>query len=199
MSKKRYPMRQPRYAAGIRAQEPRAGSGRSWWERRWTEALERMNLGGRLGRGRNYALGGQVTDLGIVGPLVTAHIVGARENAYEATATFRIPEGATRSRIVAALKAEPMLIARLLADDLPTEVEAIFRQEGFDLFPGGKLGPGQYDMTTHCSCPDYANPCKHTCAMLVLLGEAVAHRPATLLELRGIRMEELYEDRITRT
>ena len=31
MSKKRYPIRIPRAAAGIRAQESRAGAGRSWW------------------------------------------------------------------------------------------------------------------------------------------------------------------------
>ena len=56
------------------------------------------------------------------------------------------------------------------------------------------LAPGKYDMTTKCSCPDYANPCKHSSAVLLLLGEEVARRPATLLELRGISLEELYED-----
>ena len=35
MSKsKRYPVRVPRYAAGIRMQETRGGA-RSWWARRW--------------------------------------------------------------------------------------------------------------------------------------------------------------------
>ena len=64
---------------------------------------------------------------------------------------------------------------------------------GFDLFPGGKLAPGKYDMTTACSCPDYANPCKHVAAVLLVLGEEIARRPITLLELRGIEEEELYE------
>ena len=100
----------------------------------------------------------------------------------------------TRPRLVAAIRREPMLVARLLADDLPTEVEALFRKEGFDLFPGGKLGPGRYDMTTACSCPDYANPCKHTSAALLILGEEIARRPATLLELRGILLEELEDE-----
>ena len=87
-----------------------------------------------------------------------------------------------------------MLVARLLADDLPTEVEVLFRKEGFDLFPGGKLGPRRYDMTTACSCQDYANPCKHTSAVLLILGEEIARRPATLLELRGILLEELEDE-----
>ena len=49
-------------------------------------------------------------------------------------------------------------------------------------------------MTTKCSCPDYANPCKHSSAVLLLLGEEVTRLPASLLELRGITLEELYED-----
>jgi uncharacterized Zn finger protein len=73
-------------------------------------------------------------------------------------------------------------------------VESFFREEGFDLFPGGRLAPGRYDMTTGCSCPDYANPCKHVSAVLLILGEEIARRPSTLLALRGIAVEELYDE-----
>ena len=194
MSKKRYPIRFPRFAAGIRAQESRAGFGAAWWARRWSEILEGMGLGARLGRGRNYALSGQVTKMRIEGPHIEATIVGGRVDPYSVAVDFRVPEGAARARIVEKLRAEPMLVARLLVDDLPMEVEEIFRAEGFDLFPGGKLGPGRYDMTTKCSCPDYANPCKHSSAVLLILGEEIARRPATLLELRGIMTEELYDE-----
>ena len=194
MSKKRYPARIPRHAAGIRAQESRTGAGRSWWARRWTAILEQMGLGARLGRGKNYAMSGQVVQMRLEGPHVAATVVGSRPDPYEVAIDFRVPEGVARSRIVAKLKSEPMLVARLLADDLPTEVEPIFREEGLSLFPGGKLAPGKYDMTTRCSCPDYANPCKHTSAVLLLLGEEVARRPATLVELRGITMEELCDE-----
>lgn len=193
MSKKRFPIRIPRFAAGIRAQESRTGAGRSWWSRRWLQILEGMGLGARLGRGRNYAVSGQVVSMKIAGPRVDARVVGTRSEPYDVSILFRAPEGAAHGRIVARIKAEPMLAARLLAEDMPTEVEGFFRDEGFDLFPGGKLGPGRYDMTTKCSCPDYANPCKHTSAVLYLLGEEVARRPATLLELRGISLDETYD------
>ena len=194
MSKKCYPVRIPRYATGIRAQESRTGSGRSWWAKEWMRRLEAMGLKGRLGRGKNYALSGQVVSMSIEGNRVVAKIQGTRPDPYESTMRFRIPEGEARTRIVAAIRREPMLVARLLADDLPTEVDLIFRAEGYDLFPGGKLGPGRYDMTTSCSCPDYANPCKHTSAALLILGEEVSRRPATLLELRGIGLEELCDE-----
>ncbi len=194
MSKKRYPVRVPRCASGIRAQEMRTGAGRNWWFRRWQQVLEGMGLGARLGRGKNYAISGQVTEMRIEGPHVEARVVGTRAEPYRVTIDFRIPEGEARARICAALRREPMLVARLLADDLPTEVEDLFRAEGLTLFPGGKIAPGKYDMTTRCSCPDYANPCKHSSAVLILLGEEIARRPSTLLDLRGIPMEELYED-----
>ena len=194
MSKKHYPVRIPRYAAGIRAQESRSGGARTWWARRWVEVLERMGLGARLGRGKHYAVSGQVTGMRIEGPHVEAQVVGTRQDPYRVTIDFRVPEGAAREAIVSRIKGEPMLAARLIADDMPMEVEQAFRDCGLDFFPGGKLAPGVYDMTTACSCPDYANPCKHVSAVLLILGEEIARRPMTLLELRGIGEEELYEE-----
>ena len=132
--------------------------------------------------------------MSLQGPHVVAAVVGGRPQPYVVTIDFRSPEDEAHDRIVAALRAEPMLVARLLADDLPMEVEALFRREGYDLLPGGKLGPGKYDVTTKCSCPDYANPCKHSSAVLMILGEEIARRPQTLLELRGIMTKELYDE-----
>ncbi len=194
MSKKNFPVRIPRFAAGIRAQESRSGSSRSWWAKEWMRRLEGMGLKGRLGRGKNYALSGQVTALRLVGPHVEADVVGTRPMPYRVTIDFRVPDEATQKRIIAAIRREPMWVARLLADDLPSDVERIFREEGTALFPGGKLGVGVYDMTTACSCPDYANPCKHSTAVLLLLGEEIARRPMTLLEFRGIQVEDLVDE-----
>lgn len=197
MSKRRYPVRIPRYAAGIRAQETRSGAARSWWAKRWLALLEALGIKGRLGRGRNYAMSGQVTGLELEGNQVRARVQGTRVDPYLVTIDFRAPDGAAHDRLLAAIKSEPIIIARLLADDLPTELEELFRAEGFDLFPGGRLknvSNRRYDMVTACSCPDYANPCKHTSAVLYLLGEEIARRPITLLELRGFTLEELIDE-----
>lgn len=191
---KHFPPRVPLYAAGIRAQSSRSGFGRSWWVREWTHRLEAMGLKGRLGRGRNYAMSGQVTSLEISGPHVSAVVQGSRAEPYEVSLDFRAPQSEARKRIIDALRAEPVFTARLFADDLPLDVQNFFTAEGFDLFPGAKLGPGVYDVTTRCSCPDYANPCKHVTAVLLILGEEIAWRPLTLLELRGILPSDLCDE-----
>lgn len=191
--KKNYPLRIPRSASGIRAQESRSGVQRVWWAKKWMTIIENMGLQGRVGRGKNYALSGQVTEMKLIGPHIEATVVGTREDPYKVTIDFREMEDAVKERIIAAIKAEPMYIARLLIDDLPMEVEEIFKAENFPLFPGGKIAPRLYDMTTSCSCPDYANPCKHTSAVLLILGEEIARRPMTLLECRGITMEDLID------
>lgn len=191
--KKTYPIRVPRSANGIRAQESRSGVQRVWWAKKWMTIIENMGLQGRVGRGKNYALSGQVVDMKLRGPHIEATVVGTRDDPYKVTIDFREPEAKVKECIIAAIKAEPMYIARLLVDDLPTEVEELFLNEGYTLFPGGKIAPRVYDMTTKCSCPDYANPCKHTSAVLLILGEEIARRPMTLLECRGITMEDLID------
>ena len=192
--KKKYPVRIPRFAPGIRSQDPRGGASRSWWSRRWLESLESMGVGGRLARGRAYAVSGQIVSLRIAGPRVEAQVVGARSDPYNVTVDFSLPSDDARRAVLSALRSDPMLVARLFAGDLPMEVEELFRSEGIRLFPGGKLAPGVYDVTLSCSCPDWANPCKHTCAVMLILGEEIARRPMTLLEFRGIEEGELCDE-----
>ena len=192
--KKKYPVRIPRFAPGIRSQDPRGGASRSWWSRRWLESLESMGVGGRLARGRAYAVSGQIVSLRIAGPRVEAQVVGARSDPYNVTVDFSLPSDDARRAVLSALRSDPMLVARLFAGDLPLEVEELFRRVGVRLFPGGKIAPGVYDVTLSCSCPDWANPCKHTCAVMLILGEEIARRPMTLLEFRGIEEGDLCDE-----
>ena len=202
MSHKRYPLRVTRGAHGIRAQDLRTLARKDWWARRWIASLEAMRLGPRFGRGRQYATDGQVTELMLDGPHVEATVVGSRADPYRITLDFTAATGAAHDRIAAAIAAEPMLLGRLLTDDLPTEIEPLFRAESLPLFPQATPlnwdnGRPVYDVKMHCSCPDWARPCKHLVAALLLLGEEVAQRPFTLLSLRGVDLEDLvgeYDD-----
>ena len=171
---------------GIRSQAPNGGHMRAWWSRRWTDVIEHFRLGARLGRGRNYAASGQVSDLDIAPGCVSARVQGANKEPYESTIRFRIAEGETKAGLIRELRRHPMLVARLLVSDMPLEVEGLFREASIPLFP-----KRENDLTSRCSCPDYANPCKHLAAVYYLLGEAITKNPLLLLTLRGISRAEL--------
>ena len=94
MGSRHYPLRVTRSAFGIRAQDLRTLARGTWWARRWIAALEAMRLGARFGRGRQYAVGGQVTDLVAEGPHVSASVVGSRPDPYRVTLDFTAAEGA---------------------------------------------------------------------------------------------------------
>lgn len=194
MSHKRYPLRVTRTAHGIRAQDLRTLVRSAWWARRWIGALEAMRLGARLGRGRQYAVSGQVTDLVLDGPHVEASVTGSRPEPYRVRLDFT---SVRDDSVAKRLGTEPMLLARLLTDDLPTEVEELLREGDVPLFPRseplGKTPEGKpvYDVRMSCSCPDWARPCKHVVAVLLLLGEEVARRPSSLLALRGVDIDDL--------
>jgi len=190
MSKKRYPPRKPNLAAGLRLQAGRSRP-REWWSQRLLQEVERMNLGTRVARGRNYAQSGQVLELKLDGGRITATVMGARTTPYKVAVDFSRLEAEAHRAVVEQLRAWPIWIARILAGDLPTEIEGVFKAVGGELFPGGKRAEGGYDVTFTCSCPDYANPCKHSAAVMHLLAELLAAEPARLLSLRGIELSEL--------
>ena len=188
--KKKYAPRTPLHAGGIRLQWLRGMpvSGDFAAAERFLSALRPKDIDGRLAKGRRYAESGQTVALEIDGSTVSALVVGARTQPYQVEIKFREPDEARKKRIAAAIEADPVALARLCAGTMPAEAEDAFKAEGLDLFPGGKLAEGVYDMTTSCTCPDWANPCKHSMAVLHLLAEEVGRRPATMLELRGIRL-----------
>lgn len=188
--KKKYALRVPlSVKGGIRAQQTINGPQRAWWNRRWTEMLEHFRLGARLGRGRNYAVTGQVSELAISAGHVTATVQGSNAEPYTSEIRFRTVPAEQKAQLVQTLRLRPMLIARLLIADLPLETETFFRQADCPLFP-----QRANDLYSHCTCPDYANPCKHLAAVYYLLGEAITRNPLLLLELRGIRRAELLGD-----
>lgn len=188
MSKrKKYAPRIPiNISGGIRAQSKRSLYGRPWWSRRWLDVIEGLRLGARLGRGRSYALAGQVSRLTIEPGTISATIHGSAALPYQAQITMQQLDDKGRQHIIDKVRAWPILVGRLLAHDLPQEIESLFAEVGCPLFPLRKN-----DISTRCSCPDWANPCKHLAAVYFLVGEAIDRNPLLLLAFRGIYRDDL--------
>ena len=184
MSKhKHYGARVPLYVkGGIRAQGVQGG-GRSWWSKRWTEMMQDFRIGARLGRGRSYAVSGQVSELDIMPGQIEADVQGASRDPYHCVLKFKQVSPEILKRIRVHLDTHPILIAQLMAGEMPPGIEELFKAEGMPFFPQRKG-----DVWSHCTCPDYANPCKHLAAVYFLLGEAFARNPGLLLTLRGVSL-----------
>jgi uncharacterized Zn finger protein len=182
-----FPPSRPRAAkGGIKAQSKRGTFGESWWAKRWIAVLEGFDIGARLQRGRSYARRGQVLSIDISKSSVKSKVQGSRPTPYTVTITMKGLAASDWKKLATALSGQALFAAKLLAGEMPQDIEQAFKNVGLSLFPE-KLK----DLTTECSCPDWSNPCKHIAAVYYLLGEEFDRDPFLLFKLRGMSREEL--------
>ncbi|MGK5442876.1 SWIM zinc finger family protein [Micromonospora sp. URMC 105] len=177
-----------RVDGGLKARSTRGAIGVSWWSRRFLEVLESFALGTRLTRGRSYARRGQVVRLDVMPGRVEAVVQGSRAEPYRVGIELAVFPPALWDRIERDLAAQAFFSARLLAGDLPAELEEVFAAAGAPLFPSGVT-----ELTQRCNCPDFAVPCKHLAATFYLLAEAFDADPFQLLHWRGRSRAELLD------
>lgn len=148
--------------------------------------LERFDIGARLGRGRSYARRGQVLSVDINKGVVKAKVQGSRPSPYSVTIKLKILSNADWRNLAAVLSQQVIFTAKLLAGEMPQDIEQAFTDAGLSLFPAQSQ-----DLDTECSCPDWSNPCKHSAAVYYLLGEEFDRNPFLIFKLRGMEREEL--------
>jgi len=173
---------------GIKAQSQRGAFGSSWWAKRWIQVLESFNIGPRLARGRSYARHGQVASISVGKGAVEALVQGSRAKPYRVTIKVKTIAARDWNRLARALSTQAAHTARLLAGEMPEDIEQAFLKAGVSLFP-----ERAHDLKTDCSCPDWSNPCKHVAAVYYLLGEEFDRDPFVLLKLRGLDRQELLD------
>ena len=117
---------------------------------------------------------------------VTAAVQGTRARPYDVAITVKTISGPEWAKILKALSKQAIFAARLLAGEMPDNIEDVFKEQKISLFPQ-KLK----DLETNCSCPDWSNPCKHIAAVYYLLGEEFDRDPFLMFKLRGMDRDEL--------
>ena len=180
------PAKRIRVDDGLELRSRRGVIGETWWSRRFLSAVESVLAAGRLSRGRTYARQGQVIDMGIGAGLVVAQVQGTRRTPYGVQISMPALSDERWEAVIDMLAAQAGYTARLLAGELPHEIEDVFAQAGAALFPerGSHL-------VTDCTCPDWATPCKHAAAVCYLMAEAFDDDPFQLLAFRGRGREVL--------
>lgn len=163
---------------------------KTWWGRAWIDALEnRARLDpNRLPRGRTYARQDRVWGMAVEPGVVTALVQGRRRQPYRVTVRIRPLTDEEWDRVLGAVVARAAHAAALLDGEMDPGIVDDARAAGVDLFPtAGELVP-------RCSCPDWADPCKHSAAVCYLMADRVDADPFDLLLLRGREREEILAD-----
>jgi uncharacterized Zn finger protein len=175
-----------RVEGGIRARSKRGAIGEQWWSQRFISVLESYGMSGRLARGRSYARAGQVLDFQLAQGKVTAQVQGSRPRPYQVRLGVLPLTTAQWRRVQDRLAGQALFRAKLLAGEMPHEIEEVFEDCGTPLFPRQAS-----DLDMRCSCPDWGVPCKHLAAVCYVLAEEFDRDPFGLLAWRGKGREEL--------
>lgn len=175
-----------RVEGGLKARSERGAIGESWWSKRFLAVLESFALGSRLTRGRNYARKGQVLSLDVEPGAVFASVQGSRPQPYSVRIGLTAFDDKMWRQVETALAGQAIFSARLLAGEMPAEIEDVFAAAGQPLFPTNIT-----QLAMRCSCPDPAVPCKHIAATFYLLAEAFDDDPFRILHWRGRDREQL--------
>ncbi len=182
------PTRAIRVEGGVRARSQRGEIARTWWSRRFLDVLESLGMGGRLERGKRYARAGQVLSLSLSKSIVVAQVQGSRPEPYRVRIGVKAFTPAEWHEVEDALAGQALFLAKLLAGDMPQDIEAVFAAVGLQLFPDSFR-----ELSMDCSCPDWEVPCKHLAAACYLLAESFDADPFEILAWRGRGRQELLD------
>jgi len=165
---------------GIKAKSKRGAIGETWWSKRWIDVLESFDMGARLTRGRSYARKGQVISIDVQKGEVTGKVQGTRPKPYAVKIQLNPISERDWDKVTDAMASKAIFAAKLLAGEMPLDIEDAFSEAGISLFPKARK-----ELETECSCPDWANPCKHIAAVYYLLAERFDEDPFLIFKLRG--------------
>jgi len=161
---------------GIAARSRRGAIGETWWSQRFIELLE------------SFARSGQVIELDVEPGVVLAKVQGSRYTPYRVRIRGKVLSEAQWRRAEKAMASEALHLAKLLAGEMPRDIEDVFSSCKLTLFPRSKP-----ELRASCSCPDSENPCKHVAAVYYILAEQFDEDPFLIFTWRGLEKEELLE------
>ena len=164
--------------------------GAAWHAIALRDGAERLLGPARVGRGKADARAGRVQWLDVDTGAARGDVLDADGELYQARLELPALRAEDRRAFLQVARAHPELPARLAAGEYPQQIEAELAASEVSLLPRGAA-----ELSHDCSCLDWPGPCRHVSALLYVLVEAVDDRPALLLTLRGLALEDLVAPR----
>ena len=162
---------------------------REWWSQRWLELLDSYRFKKRLERARNYARQGNILSIKFANAKVLAKVQGSEPEPYSVSLSLDSFSDEEWGFIVETMSQRAIFAAKLLAGEMPQNIEEVFTANGLSLFPFTLP-----EVHSKCSCPDKANPCKHIGAIYYQLADRFSEDPFVLFQLRGRTKEQIISD-----
>jgi uncharacterized Zn finger protein len=156
----------------------------TFWGKAWCDNLEAYSdYENRLPRGRSYVRNGSVVDLQISKGIINAKVAGSELYRIEIRIKPLSPALWKSIQTECAGKIDSLI--ELLQGKLSSAVMQIVTRQEKGLFPAPK------EIDLDCSCPDWADLCKHVAATLYGVGAKLDQNPALLFLLRGVDPADL--------
>ena len=176
-----------RVRSGLRLRSRDGVAARSPLAQRWVNLIEVGTAPDELAEGLRYARIGQIVRLEIEPGSLVAAVQGTALKPY----TTRLIVGAFSPRqwesIIEAMAQEALFLIKLLARELPEELETVLAGRGLALLPR-RLEPVRME----CTCGRPAR-CRHAMAAGYLFAEQLASDPLQILAMRGMSGERLLD------
>lgn len=154
---------------------------RSWWGKAWNRNLEDYaDYTNRIGRGKKYVRNNAVLDLRISKGKIAALVLGSRAAPYEVEIEIDMLEDRKWQAILRLCNHRIDTLEELATGKFPKELGILFTDRRYAMFPSPE------EISFSCSCPDYANMCKHVAAVLYGVGARLDDSPLLFFELRDI-------------
>lgn len=156
----------------------------TFWGEAWCNHLEAFSdFANRLPRGRTYVRNGSVCHLDVGKGEVSAIVSGSEM--YDVRVSIAGLPKAKWSNLKSRCGGQVGSLLELLQGRLSSHVMEIVTDKAGGLFPLPR------EIRFECSCPDWADMCKHVAAVLYGVGARLDERPELLFLLRGVDHAEL--------
>jgi len=163
--------------------------GQTWWGEQWLNALAKIDYDNRLPRGRAYAGNGSVLETKIDANKIRSKVQGSRPSPYQISIEIPLFSNNQKEKLLEEIRQDPFILSKLLNRELPQELDRVASDEGIRLFPSSWK-----DFAMHCSCPDWAVPCKHLAAVIYVISREIDSNPFLVLKLHGLDLLEELKD-----
>ena len=154
--------------------------GNTWWGKEWLNSFNNIYNNNRLPRGQRYARNGSVLENNLSAGLITAKVQGSMPKPYKINITLPLLNEDEKKSIIDIVIKNKYYLAQLLSSKLPSELNNDLLKKEVRLFP-----MNWKEFSSSCSCPDYANPCKHLAAIIYQIANFIDLNPFTIFEIKG--------------